>query len=187
MGDSLSAGYGLAADEGWVTLLTERLAAQGYEYEVVNASVTGDTTRGGRGRIGRALARHRPAVLIIELGGNDGLRGIRIEEMRDNLAAMIEAGQAAGAEVLLIGMMIPPNYGAAYAGEFARTFPALAEAYGLPTPPFLLTEVALEDELMQPDGIHPNARAQPVMLDNVWPALSGLITSVAGPETQLSD
>lgn len=175
VGDSLSAGYGLAADESWVSLLDQRLTAQGYEYQVVNASVTGDTTRGGRARIARALARHKPALLIIELGGNDGLRGIRIEEMRENLAAMIEAGQASGAKVLLISMKIPPNYGAAYAGEFAETYALLASKYGLPAPPFLLTDVALDNGLMQADGIHPNARAQPLMLDNVWPALSGLL------------
>lgn len=176
VGDSLSAGYGLTTDEGWVALLGQRLVAQGYEYQVVNASVTGDTTRGGRARLSAALARHTPAVLIIELGGNDGLRGIRIAEMRANLAAMIEAGQEADAGVLLVSMKIPPNYGPAYAGEFASTYEALAAEYDLPSPPFLLTEVALDDGLMQDDGIHPNARAQPLMLENVWPVLTGMLT-----------
>ncbi len=175
LGDSLSAGYGLATEENWVSLLSERLAEQGYEYRVVNASVTGDTTRGGRARLAGALARHRPALLIIELGGNDGLRGIRIAEMKDNLAAMIEAGQQAGAAVMLVSMKIPPNYGPAYAGEFARSYESLASEYALPEPPFLLTDVALDDGLMQDDGIHPNAAAQPLMLDNVWPALAGLL------------
>ena len=178
---------GSLTDEGWVALLSQRLAGQGYEYQVVNASVTGDTTRGGRARIARALERHQPAILIIELGGNDGLRGIRIDEMRDNLAAMIEAGQAAGTEVMLISMQIPPNYGAAYAGEFAQTYSALSDAYQLPPPPFLLTDVALDDNLMQSDGIHPNAKAQPQMLDNVWPVLSGLIKRAPCAETQLSN
>lgn len=175
VGDSLSAGYGLAADESWVSLLSQRLSEQGYDYEVVNASITGDTTRGGRARLPGALQRQQPGIVLIELGGNDGLRGLPIDELRGNLAAMIEASQAAGAEVVLLGMRIPPNYGLEYATRFAETFDQLATEFEVAAVPFLLDGVALDDSLMQADGIHPNARAQPLMLDNVWPRLKPLL------------
>ncbi len=175
IGDSLSAGYGLAANESWVALLSARLASQGYGYHVLNASITGDTTRGGRARLPGALDRHSPAIVIIELGGNDGLRGISIAEMRTNLAAMIEASRGVGADVILVGMQIPPNYGREYASRFAATFEELAAEHATGFVPFLLDGVALDDGLMQPDGIHPNARAQQIMLDNVWPTLAELL------------
>ncbi len=175
VGDSLSAGYGLAADESWVALLSARLRDQGYGYRVVNASITGDTTRGGMTRLPRALQRHSPELVIIELGGNDGLRGLPIPEIRANLSAMIKASAAAGARVLLLGMRIPPNYGIDYAGRFARLFDELVEEHDIAGAPFLLEKVALDDGLMQADGIHPNARAQPLMLDTVWPSLAPLL------------
>lgn len=175
VGDSLSAGYGLPAAEGWVALLAARLRDQGYGYEVVNASITGDTTRGGLARLPATLERHQPAVVVIELGGNDGLRGIPIAELRSNLRAMISTAREAGAKVLLVSMRIPPNYGLEYARDFEETFALLAEETGINVAPFILADVALNDSLMQSDGIHPNARAQPVMLDSVWPSLRSLL------------
>jgi len=175
IGDSLSAGYGLPADEGWVALLAERLRDQGYGYEVVNASITGDTTRGGRTRLPAALERHSPELVIIELGGNDGLRGIPIEELRANLSNMITMSREADAKVVLVGMRIPPNYGPGYARAFEETFGILASEQEIALAPFLLDDVALDDGLMQEDGIHPNARAQPIMLDNIWPAIEPLL------------
>lgn len=176
VGDSLSAGYGLARDESWVALLSERLREQGYDYEVVNASITGDTTRGGLARLPATLKRQQPAVVIIELGGNDGLRGLPVTEMRANLAGMIRAAREADARVLLLGMRIPPNYGPAYARNFAGTFAELAREFDVSSVPFFLDGVALDDEMMQGDGIHPNAKAQPRMLDNVWPTLEPLLS-----------
>lgn len=175
VGDSLSAGYGLATSEGWVALLADRLRTQGYGYGVVNASITGDTTRGGLARLGGALERHQPHLVVIELGGNDGLRGIPITELRSNLRQMIEMSREAGAKVLLVSMRIPPNYGLKYARDFDSTFELLAREFEIPVAPFLLAGVALDDGLMQADGIHPNARAQPIMLDNVWPVLAPLL------------
>lgn len=175
IGDSLSAGYGLAADEGWVALLRERLREQGYGYEVVNASITGDTTRGGRARLPGALKRHSPHLVIVELGGNDGLRGIPIDELRTNLADMILKAREADAKVLIVRMRIPPNYGLEYASRFDESFDVLGGEYDVAVAPFLLEGVALDDGLMQADGIHPNARAQPIMLDNVWPAILPLL------------
>ncbi|NNF52148.1 MAG: arylesterase [Gammaproteobacteria bacterium] len=179
VGDSLSAGYGLAADEGWVALLAERLREQGYGYVVVNASITGDTTRGGLARLPGALDRHAPDLVIIELGGNDGLRGIPIEELRSNLKRMITMAREAGAKVLLVSMRIPPNYGPGYARKFEESFGALARELEIGLAPFLLDNVALDDGLMQADGIHPNARAQPVMLANIWPAIQPMLYAAA--------
>lgn len=175
VGDSLSAGYGLAANEGWVALLNARLREQGYGYDVVNASITGDTTRGGLARLPGALTRHDPALVVIELGGNDGLRGIPIKELRANLTDMITMAREAGAKVLLVSMRIPPNYGLEYARAFDESFATVARGFEIPVTPFLLAGVALEDGLMQADGIHPNARAQPVMLENIWPAVLPLL------------
>jgi acyl-CoA thioesterase-1 len=171
LGDSLSAGYGMSEQESWVSLLRDRLAAEGYGYAVVNASLTGDTTGSGLKRLPRTLALHRPAIVIIELGGNDGLRGIPIKVMRSNLAEMIELSRAAGAEVILAGMQIPTNYGSGYTQAFTAVYPDLARQYRVELVEFFLERVALDLDLIQPDGIHPTAEAQPLLLDNVWPVL----------------
>lgn len=176
LGDSLSAGYGIALEESWVSLLASRLAREGYEHRVVNASVSGDTTSGGLARLGAALARHRPELVIIELGGNDGLRGIPLGVVRSNFESMIEDSLAAGAEVVLLGMRIPTNYGPRYAESFHGLYRELAERYELEWVEFFLDGVALEEDLMLPDGIHPNAAAQPLLLDNAWPAVAAVLT-----------
>jgi acyl-CoA thioesterase-1 len=177
VGDSLSAGYGVDPQETWVSLLSDRLAEKGYGYRVVNASISGDTTNGGLKRLPRALELHQPSLVIIGLGGNDGLRGLPVKGMRENLAQMIELSRTAGAKVVLLGILIPPNYGRAYEEAFAGVYPTLAEEYGVPLVPFFMEGVALNAEMMQADGIHPNSAAQPRLLDNVWPALSGNLES----------
>lgn len=171
VGDSLSAGYGMSEQESWVSLLRDRLATEGYGYAVVNASLTGDTTGSGLKRLPRTLALHRPSIVIIELGGNDGLRGTPIKVMRDNLAEMIELCREADAEVILAGMQIPTNYGSSYTQAFTAVYPELAGQYRVALIEFFLERVALDLELIQPDGIHPTAEAQPLLLDNVWPVL----------------
>jgi acyl-CoA thioesterase-1 len=171
VGDSLSAGHGIAQEESWVALLGERLRSEGYGYAVVNASITGDTTTGGLKRLPRALEVHRPAVVIIELGGNDGLRGTPIAVMRSNLARMIELSKAAGAQVVLAGMQIPTNYGGPYTRDFAAVYPELAGKYGTGLVGFFLDGIAEDITLFQEDGIHPTAEAQKILLDNVWPVL----------------
>ncbi len=175
VGDSLSAGYGLRPGQGWVTLLERRLEREGYGHRVVNASVTGETTDGGLLRLGRALERHRPAVVIIELGGNDGLRGLPVPRVRSNLEQLILQSRAAGARVLLVGIRVPTNYGPRYAESFRAVFPDLAARHQVALVPFLLDEVALREELFQADGIHPNAQAQPLLLAELWPALAPLL------------
>jgi len=175
VGDSLSAGYGVAVDATWVALLQQRLAAQGYGYRVVNASISGDTTGAARARLPRALELHDPAIVILELGGNDGLRGLPLRQVRENFQFLIEHAQAAGAKVVLIGMRMPPNYGAAYADGFHALYGELASRYGTPLLGFFLDGVALDDKLMQADGIHPTAAAQPRLLDNLWPVLSQVL------------
>ncbi len=175
LGDSLSAAYGIAAARGWVALLGERLARERADYRVVNASISGETSAGGRARIAGELARHKPAVLIVELGGNDGLRGLPPAQMKDNLAAILAAAQKAGARVLLVGMKMPPNYGPAYSERFERVFAELHERYRTAWVPFLLEGFAERRELFQPDGIHPSEAAQPLMLERVWPALRPLL------------
>jgi acyl-CoA thioesterase-1 len=175
VGDSLSAGYGIKVDEGWASLLAKRLKAQGYGYKVVNASVSGETTSGGLARLPRALALHKPAVVVVELGGNDGLRGLPLTVSRENLRKMIELSQRAGAKVLLMGMLIPPNYGPRYSAGFQQMFSDLAKRYRLAFVPFFLNKVALDRNLMQNDGLHPNAKGQPQLLENAWPALQPLL------------
>jgi len=175
LGDSLSAGYGLRPAEGWVSLLERRLDAQGYEHRVVNASVSGETTVGGLERLPRALKLHRPAVVIVELGGNDGLRGLPVAELEANLASMVEQSRKAGARVVLTGIRIPTNYGPRYTDEFFAVYARLADRYGLGLVPFFLEGVALREEMFQDDGIHPGPEAQPVLLDNVWPVLEPLL------------
>lgn len=171
VGDSLSAGYGVSVDSTWVALLQRRLAEQGYGHRVVNASVSGETTGGARARLPRALEVHQPAIVVIELGGNDGLRGLPLKQIRANLEFLIERSQAAGAKVVLVGMRIPPNYGAQYADGFHALYGELAKKYDVAHVDFFLEGVALDDTLMQADGIHPSAAAQSKLLDNVWPAL----------------
>ena len=171
VGDSLSAGFGLNSGESWVSLLQRRLDSEGYGYHVVNASISGDTSRGGKSRLPRAVKVHKPAVVIIELGGNDGLRGIPISEMQKNLDSMIRTGQEAGAAVILVPMRIPSNYGPAYTEKFEQVYKDLIQRYNLPSTRFILDDVATNPDLMQSDGIHPNAEAQSTMLTNIWPAL----------------
>ena len=175
-GDSLSAGYGLAhVEQGWVELLRNKLKAEGYGYQVVNASVSGETTAGGSARLPRALALHHPQIVVVELGGNDGLRALPIEQMRTNLARMVDLSLTAGARVLLLGMRIPPNYGPEYSEQFRTTFLDVARDKHIPVVPFLLADIALTPGLMQADGIHANESGQPKILDNVWPTLKPLL------------
>jgi acyl-CoA thioesterase-1 len=174
-GDSISAGYGLRVAQGWVALLQTRLKDQGYGYQVINASVSGETTAGGLARLPRALMLHHPRIVILELGGNDGLRALPIAQMRANLTKMVDLATAAGAEVMLLGMRMPPNYGADFTEQFRRCYSDLARDKKLPLVPFLLQDIALSPVLMQADGIHPNELGQPKLLDNVWPSLKPLL------------
>lgn len=172
IGDSLSAGYGMTLVESWPSLLQDRLEAQRLAYKVVNSSITGDTTQGGLTRLPRLLDMHQPAIVIIELGGNDGLRGLGIEATRQNLASMIEQSQASGAEVLLTGIRLPPNYGEAYTSLFRDMYTELSDEHDTLLVPFLMDGVALVPGLMQADGVHPTASAQVVLLENVWETLA---------------
>ena len=175
-GDSISAGYGLEhADQGWVGLLRTKLKDSGYETQVVNASVSGETTAGGLSRLPRALNQHHPQIVILELGGNDGLRALPVEQLRTNLERMVGLAQAAGARVLLLGIRIPPNYGPEYTDKFFAVYGQVAEAEKIPLLPFLLDGIALSPSLMQADGIHPNQAGQPRLLANIWPALEPLL------------
>ena len=181
VGDSLSAGYGIDARVGWVQLLGQRLQDQGYPHAVVNASISGETTAAGRTRLPEALRRHQPTVVILELGANDGLRGLSLRDTRANLAAMIAAARKAGAQVLLVGIHLPPNYGPEFTAKFRALYDELVREYRVAYAPFLLEGVALTPGLMQADGLHPRAAAQPRMLDNVWPYLEPLLKPVAEP------
>jgi acyl-CoA thioesterase-1 len=174
-GDSLSAAYGIRPEQGWVALLTQRLQAQGYGYQIVNASVSGETTSGGLQRLPRALQLHHPGIVVLELGANDALRGLPLSGTRANLAQMVRLSQEAGARVLLVGLRIPPNYGPRYTEEFASVFPELAKQYHLPLVPFLLQDVALNPARMQEDGMHPNAAGEAPVLDTLWPYLKPLL------------
>lgn len=181
VGDSLSAEYGLQRGKGWVALLQQRLQQQGMSFPVVNASVSGDTTSGGRSRLPPLLQQHRPAVVVIELGGNDALRGLPLSMTRDNLMAMVQQSRATGAKVLLLGMDMPPNYGSRYAAEFRALYRTVAEEKKVELVPFLLKGVADTPEaaaLFQADRIHPNEAAQPIMLNNVWPVLRKLLRTL---------
>lgn len=176
LGDSLSSGYGLEPGQGWVALLQTRLAERGLAYRVVNASITGDTTQSGANRLPRALDLHRPAVVVIELGGNDGLRGIPIEATQANLQRMVRTAKAAGARVLLVGQRLPANYGNEFGARFHATFTSVARAEGVALVESLVDErIALAPGGMQDDGIHPAAQSQPLMLDTVWTALAALV------------
>ncbi len=179
VGDSLSAEYGLPRGAGWVALLEQRLAQHKLPVRVVNASISGDTSAGGRSRLPALLQEHRPELLVIELGGNDALRGLPLATTRANLAAMVQAGKAAGARVLVIGMQVPPNYGRRYADDFEALFVQVSRAEGAALVPFLLegvADVADAQRLFQPDRIHPNEQAHPIMLDNVWPRLRSMLS-----------
>ena len=177
-GDSLSASYRMDEQQGWVALLEKKLEAEGLAgWRVVNGTVSGETTAGGLARLPAMLASTRPDIVILELGGNDGLRGLPVPTIRENLAQMIELSQNAGARVLLSGIQIPPNYGPRYTGPFYAQYTELAEQYGLVLIPFLLDGIADNAELMQDDGIHPTAEAQPLIVDIVWPALNLLMST----------
>jgi acyl-CoA thioesterase-1 len=180
-GDSLSAGFGVEPNQTWVALLQERLQAKGYGYRVVNASISGDTTSGGLNRLSRSLRNHQPSIILIELGGNDGLRATPIAVIRDNLSRMIGMAQVSGVRVVLAGMRMPPNYGDRYTDEFARIYPELARKHGVALISFMLDGVALDKSLMQADGIHPNAAGQPKLLDNAWPAIEREIEATLPP------
>ena len=175
VGDSLSAAHGMDVGSGWVALLGKRLERQKFDYQVVNASISGDTTANGLARLSGLLAAHQPAVVIIELGGNDGLRGLALEQMKHNITAMVTKAKARNARVLLVGMQLPPNYGNRYMERFRRIYREIAAEQQVGLAPFLLDGIATNRALMQPDGIHANAKAQQKMLENVWPHLRPLL------------
>ncbi|MBM1184613.1 acyl-CoA thioesterase-1 [Pseudomonas lundensis] len=175
VGDSISAGFGLDTRLGWVSLLEQRLEREGHDDRVVNASISGDTSAGGQARLPALLTEHKPDVVIVELGGNDGLRGQLPAQLQQNLAAMIDAAKTAGAKVLLLGMQLPPNYGVRYTEAFARVYTQLADEKQIALVPFFLEGVGGHPELMQADGLHPAAAGQKRLLDNVWPALKPLL------------
>jgi len=175
LGDSLSAGYGIPIEQGWVSRLQRRLDRDGHGYRVVNASISGDTTRGALTRLDQALQRHQPRIVVVELGGNDGLRGVALAETRRNLQGILDRVRTIGARPLLVGMRLPPNYGPDYTQGFHGVFTELAAGLGIPLVPFLLDGVALDPELMQDDGIHPRAAAQERVLANVWTHLAPLL------------
>lgn len=177
LGDSLSAGYGIRVEEGWVALLGRRLEAEGYGYRVVNASVSGETTGGALARLPRVLAVQSPSLLIVELGANDGLRGLPIAEMRANLDRLVELAGRAGARVLIVGMRIPSNYGPQYTQQFSDTFGAVAKRHKAALVPFLLERIAQDDKNFQADRLHPVAAAQGALLETVWPALRPLLAA----------
>jgi acyl-CoA thioesterase-1 len=170
-GDSLSAGYGLEVDQTWVSLLQQRLKEQGYEHKVINASISGDTTESGAARIESALADFSPELIILELGGNDGLRGIPAARMKLNLEKIVTRAKASGAAVVLLGIRIPTNYGPRYSAEFEAVFQQVSENLHVQWIEFFMEGIALNDELLQDDRIHPNAIAQPMLLDNAWPVI----------------
>jgi acyl-CoA thioesterase-1 len=175
VGDSLSAGYGIKLQAGWVNLLSQRLSIQGYDYTVVNASVSGETSSGAKTRFSGLLKAHRPAIVILEIGANDGLRALPTTQMHDNIASMIDAAQAQHGKVLLVGIQMPPNYGESYTRAFSDVYTQLAKAKNVVLVPFLLKDVILNDALMQADNIHPNEQGQPYLLETVWPELKTLL------------
>lgn len=177
IGDSLSAGYGIDVDQSWTSLLQARLDSQGYEYKVVNASISGDTTEGGATRIAPTLEKFSPSLVVLELGGNDGLRGFPPDRIKENLRSMIEACRDSGAEVVMLGIRIPSNYGPRYTQAFEGVYRELASELEVPWIEFFMEGVALNDELMQDDGIHPNEAGQPILLDNAWPIISAALTN----------
>jgi len=175
LGDSISAGYGIEVDQGWVALLQKKLLANKSNYIINNASISGDTSAGGLARIDPILTAHKPAIVLLQLGANDGLRGLLPVQMKNNLAEIVRRAQKAGAKVLLLGMKIPPNYGKRYVDLFYNVYPQLAKELAIPLVPFLLEDVALNKDLMQADGLHPNAKAQPILADKIEPYLFPLL------------
>ncbi len=175
VGDSLSAAYGIDVGQGWVTLVQNKLQAGHKDYSVHNESITGDTSAGGVARIDGILSRHKPDVVIIELGANDGLRGLSPAILKDNLAKIARRAQKSGAKALLLSMRIPPNYGKRYTEMFYNVYPQLAKELNIPYVPFILEDVALAKELMQQDGLHPNAKAQALIVEKIWPHLEKLL------------
>lgn len=186
LGDSLSAAYGMPLERGWVTLLAQRVHAQGYPHRVVNASLSGETTRGGLDRLASALAAHKPAVVIIELGANDGLRGLSLEEMATNLKRIIDRTRVHGARPLLVRMRLPPNYGPAYIEKFVQVYDRVGREMAVAVTPFMLEGVAGDEQWVQDDGLHPNAAAQPRILENLWPAIEAQLRAsrMAGSTVQ---
>lgn len=174
-GDSLSAGYRMDVEDGWVTLLAQRISEQDLNFRVVNASVSGETTVGGLTRLPASLEAHKPAIVIVELGGNDGLRGLPVTLIKENLISMVKLSEEAGAQVILAGIQIPPNYGPRYTGPFTAQYAEIANSMNLPLIPFLIDGIPQQPELMQDDGIHPRAEAQGMVLDNVWPTLEPVL------------
>jgi acyl-CoA thioesterase-1 len=175
LGDSLSGSWGIDTNEGWVALLQQHISKQGFDYRVINASVSGDTSRTGLSRIDAALQEHKPAIVIVALGGNDGLRGLAFSEIESSLSSIIERCQKNGARVLLSAVRLPPNYGPVYIEQFASLYQRLSERYGIPLVPRMLDQVAENRELMQEDGIHPKAEAQPQIMQNVWVGLEQML------------
>lgn len=175
LGDSISAGYGIEVSQGWVTLLQKKLDEKGSDNIIHNESISGDTTAGGLARIDRALALHKPDIVIIELGANDGLRGLPPERIKSNLAGIAHRAQRSGAKVLLLSMKIPPNYGKRYIDLFYNIYPVLAKELRIPYVPFIMEDVALTKDMMQADGLHPNAKGQPFIAEKVWPQLLPLL------------
>lgn len=175
VGDSISAGYGIEAEQGWVALLQKKLIAERLNYQVVNASISGDTSAGGLARIDKILTQTKPQWVLLELGGNDGLRGLSPKEMKHNLTQIISRSQKAGAKVALLAIKMPPNYGKRYIELFYQVYPQLAAELKIPLVPFILEEVALKKELMQADGLHPNAEGQPFIMAKVWLYLKKLL------------
>jgi acyl-CoA thioesterase-1 len=175
LGDSISAAYGIEVEQGWVALFQKKLLAANRNYSISNASISGDTTAGGLARIDPILTAQKPAILLLQLGANDGLRGLSPVEMKNNLAEIVRRAQKAGAKVVLLGMKIPPNYGKRYVDMFYTIYPQLAKELDIPLVPFLLEDVALNKDLMQADGLHPNAKAQPILADKIEPYLFPLL------------
>ncbi len=175
LGDSISAAYGLDAKKGWVSLLQQKLKRENKPYVIFNESISGDTSAGGLARIDKLLAQHKPALVLLELGANDGLRGLSPKQMKTNLAEIIKRSQQTGAKVLLLSMRIPPNYGKRYVNMFYQVYPQLAQELNIPFVPFILEEVALVNNMMQKDGLHPNSKAQPIIADKIWQYLSPIL------------
>lgn len=175
VGDSISAGYGMPTSKVWVKLLEARLVQKGYAHPVVNASVSGDTSAGGLSRLPSLLRQHRPAIVVLELGGNDGLRGMPVKVTRQNLTQMVRMAKRSGAQVLLLGIDVPPNYGPKYAKEFRDVYPGVARNTGAKLLPAFLAAVGTDPDLMQADGIHPNSLAQPLLVDALWPVLEPML------------
>lgn len=178
-GDSLSASYGVAKKEGWVAFLQKKLNDQHYQFDVVNASISGETTSGGLTRLANTLAKTKPTIIILELGANDGLRGLPVKDMEANLSNMITQSKKAKVKVLLIGMRIPPNYGPKYAESFSNAYSQLSQQHKVSLVPFMLENIAAKPNLMQDDGLHPNALGQPLILDNIWPKLQLMLIKLA--------